>query len=104
MTRIEQREKCLRRIQARLQRPIKVKTTNATGSKVLKARYHIGESENVYKHIGTFLQNNAGDPAIVLGGGSLGSLMAQARTRQEARQLCCGYATEQTTKRSHKDP
>ena len=34
---------------------------------------------------------------VVLGGGSLDSLMAQAWTRQEARQLC-GYATEQTTK------
>lgn len=64
MTRIERRETRLHRIRARLQRPIKVKTTNATGSKVLKARYHIGESENVYKHIGTFLQNNAGDPAM----------------------------------------
>ena len=34
----------------------------------------------------------------VLGGRSLDSLMAQAWSRQEARWLCSGYATEQTTK------
>ena len=64
LARIEQREACLRRIRAKLQRPVKVRNGSATGSKALKDRYHIGKSENVYRHIGTFLWNNAGDPAI----------------------------------------
>lgn len=64
MTRIERRETRLRRIRAKLQRPAKVRNGSATGSKALQGRYHIGESENVYQHIGAFLRNNAGDPAI----------------------------------------
>lgn len=64
MTRIERRETRLRRIRAKLGMPARSRNVNSTGSKALKGHYHIGESENVYQHIGTFLRNNAGDPAI----------------------------------------
>lgn len=64
MTRIERREARLRRIRAKLRRPAIVRNGNARGKKSLDGRYHIGESENVYYHIGTFLRNNAGDPAV----------------------------------------
>ena len=45
----------------------------------------------------SLLKNALMQSSGVLGGRSLDSLMAQAWTRREARQLC-GYATEQTTK------
>lgn len=65
MTRIERRETRIRRIRAKLRipMPMKAKKSNITG-KALQRRYHIGESENAYHHIGTFLRNNTGDPAL----------------------------------------
>ena len=63
MAKIERREIRIRRARAKLCMPIKVKNSNTTG-KALKRRYHIGESENTYEHIGTFLRNNAGDPTV----------------------------------------
>lgn len=63
MARIERREARIRRIRAKLGMSIKARRSRITG-KALKERYHIGQSENTYNHIGTFLRNNEGDPAI----------------------------------------
>ena len=59
--------------------------------------------EKCVADLGVYTSDTGKGAAIVLGGGSLDSLMAKAQTRQETRQLC-GYATEQKTKRSPKDP
>lgn len=66
MTRIERREARIRRIRAKLRMPIKSKKSKTTG-KAMKDRYYIGQSENEYRHIGTFLRNNSGDPATKVG-------------------------------------
>ena len=63
MAKIKWQEICIHHVQAKLCMPIKVKNSNTTG-KALKHCYHIGESENTYEHIGTFLRNNAGDPTV----------------------------------------
>ena len=63
MTRIERRETRIRRIRAKLHIPMKAKKSYTTGE-ALRDRYYIGKSENIYQHIGTFLQNTAGDPAV----------------------------------------
>lgn len=63
MARIERREARIRRIRAKHRIPMKIQKSQVTG-KALKHRYYIGKSENNYRHIGTFLRNNAGDPAI----------------------------------------
>lgn len=65
MARIERRETRIRRIRAKLKMPIRLggKKPITTG-KALKDRYYIGQSQNEYQHIGEFLRNNAGDPAV----------------------------------------
>jgi len=58
LARIERREARIRRIQTRLSGQ-----HEAVDSTLLQ-HHHIGKSENMHQHIGTFLRNNAGDPAI----------------------------------------
>lgn len=65
MTRIERREARIRRIREQLRMPITGKSKrSSTSGKALKHRYLIGDSEHVYRHIGTFLRSHDGDPAI----------------------------------------
>lgn len=64
MTRIEQREMRLRRIQAKLRKTGKVIDVNDSKRRLLSCHHHIGISQKHYEHIGTFLWKNAGDPAI----------------------------------------
>lgn len=62
LARIERREARLRRLQAKLR-----KDSNVHAEAVAHApqeHHHIGSSQNVYEHIGTFLRNHSGDPAI----------------------------------------
>jgi hypothetical protein len=61
MARIERREFRLRRIRARLSGKSKM-PCEAVGS-APHEHHHIGVSQNNFEHIGTFLQNHAGDPA-----------------------------------------
>lgn len=63
MTRIERREARLRRIRAKLFEG-KKHGNEAPVPQGPEAHHHIGKSQNSYEHIGTFLRNNLGDPAI----------------------------------------
>jgi hypothetical protein len=58
LARIERREARLRRIRSKLERQSEIV------AKTLQEHHHIGLSQDLYQHIGTFLQRNAGDPAI----------------------------------------
>jgi hypothetical protein len=65
LARIERREARLRRIRAKLSNAgqLQEETVAADPQK----HHHIGRSQNNYHHIGTFLRNNAADPAVKVG-------------------------------------
>lgn len=64
MTRIERREARLRRIRANLRKAGNIMEASEGKLCLLDCHHHIGTSQHIYNHIGTFLRRNAGDPAI----------------------------------------
>lgn len=68
ITQIERRQHRIRRLQAYLQTSNKAPTQNTRTSTehafTPDTHHHIGKSQNEYEVIGTFLSQNAGDPAI----------------------------------------
>jgi hypothetical protein len=60
LARIERREARLRRIRAKLS---KDNTREAVGN-TPHEHHHIGVSQNQFEHLGTFLRDHSGDPAI----------------------------------------
>ncbi|KIM78572.1 hypothetical protein PILCRDRAFT_11038 [Piloderma croceum F 1598] len=62
LTQIERRETCLCRIRAKLSTDHRIENEAVPTSP--QEHHHIGVTENHYDHIGTFLRDNAGDPAI----------------------------------------
>lgn len=63
MTRIERREARIRRIRAKLFKGMK-HGNEALVPPAPEAHHHIGTSQNSYQHIGSFLRDHSGDPAI----------------------------------------
>jgi hypothetical protein len=63
LARIEHRETRLRQIRAKLANH-RQEGCNDAALGTLRKHHHIGASENDYEHIGTFLRQHAGDPAI----------------------------------------
>lgn len=63
MTRIERREARIRRIRAKLYNG-KKHANEAPVAQGPEAHHHIGTSQNLYEHIGSFLRKNLGDPAV----------------------------------------
>jgi len=61
MTQIERRQTRIRRIKHKLSLKNAQEEDVAT---VPDAHHHIGKSQNRHEHIGTFLRENKGDPAI----------------------------------------
>jgi hypothetical protein len=64
MTQIERRQARIRRIKHRLSSTRAQAEDVATDPDV---RYHIGSSQNMHQHIGTFLRETEGDPATKVG-------------------------------------
>lgn len=68
MTRIERRQQRIRRLRTRFQAASQIPLTpNITSPEITSTpdtHHHIGKSQHDYENIGTFLLNNAGDPAI----------------------------------------
>jgi len=59
ITRIERRQARLRRIRRNLNR-----NYSEVVEKTSQPHHHIGISQKLYVHVGTFLRENSGDPAI----------------------------------------
>lgn len=66
LARIECREARLRRIRAKLSNAGQLQDEETVVADPQK-HHHISCSQNNYHHIGTFLRNNAGDPAVKVG-------------------------------------
>lgn len=64
MTQIERRQARIRRIRQHLDANGKPKATPADEAMLPNAPYHIGKSQNEPEHIISFIQENAGDPAV----------------------------------------
>lgn len=64
MTQLERRQARIRRMKQKLQSTRPPPEHIATDP---DACYHIGASQNRHQHIGTFLLENEGDPAIKVG-------------------------------------
>lgn len=65
ITQIERRQHRIRRLRAHLQMPPTQNTRTYTEHAFTPdTHHHIGKSQNEYEAIGTFLSQNAGDPAI----------------------------------------
>lgn len=63
LARIERREARLRRIRAKLSKGSSDNTREAVGT-TPHEHHHIGVSQNQFEHLGTFLRDHSGDPAI----------------------------------------
>lgn len=66
LAKIERREARLRRLRAKLSDGGQPQDEETVAADPLK-HHHIGRSQNNYHHIGTFLHNNAADPAVKVG-------------------------------------
>lgn len=60
LTRIERRQTRIRRIKEKLYGVAQVEDV----ARSFDVHHHIGKSENLFRHIGTFLEENSNDPAV----------------------------------------
>lgn len=64
LAQIERREARLRRIRARTDNSVQYQEDPMASTP--QQHHHIGISQNHWQHVGTFLQGNAGDPAVLV--------------------------------------
>jgi hypothetical protein len=62
LTQIERRQARIRRIRVRLRDSLRI--PHEPVAETPQEHHHIGLSQHQYEHIGTFLGQNAGDPAV----------------------------------------